>query len=70
MLLVEQTNLHLTLISDYSISATVSAYTERIFLFLTGQLRETVIEPKDFCSKNPKSCTSKEPFGHLTKTNG
>lgn len=70
MLLVDQTKLHLILISDYSISVTVSAHTEGGFLFLTGQLRETVVEPRDFSSKDPESCTSKESFGHLTKMNG
>lgn len=58
---------HLILISDYSISVTVSAHRERIFLFLAGQLRETVIEPRDFRSKDPGSCTSKQSFGHLKK---
>lgn len=69
-MLVDQTKLHLILISDYSISGTVTAHTERIFLFLTGQLRETVIEPRDSCSRDAESCTGKEFFGHLTKTKG
>lgn len=67
MVLVDQTKLHLILISDYFISVTVSAHIERIFLFLVGQLRETVTELRDFCSKDPESCTGKQSFGHLKK---
>lgn len=53
----------------FFLSNRISTY-KKDFHFLTGQLRETVTEPTEICSKDPESCTSKESFGHLTKMNG